>query len=262
MKNAGRRGSGQRLSYGSKDPNNKPGKGIDWGEIRRRSEERLDREWDEGVRNLDTIRHRWMKTLTRDQRKQEFERMIKGKWTPLAIGPDGEPHPTQDEPGKARKQPPKDSKHKGHYRPGSGKTGRRASDLHYDVEAVVRMYVEEEKSPQEISEYYHGKPSYPTIINYLKRRGVFDPTRHRTGGRQERGAQRRRKEVCVNGHDLTLPGATRERFKRRPDGTLRPNGRDCLECAKIRTRQNYSWDKDSRNPKNGGSGTARGRAEE
>lgn len=226
------------FAYGRRGPKPKA-EGLDWDKLKRETNARLDREWDEGVRRNDTIRRRWMKTLSPERLKYEEKMLLEGKYTPLALGEDGEPYATSPEPVLKKKSTGTSSKHKGNYVSGTGKTGRRNGDLFYDIEAIVKMYVEDEMSPQEITDYYHGKPSYPTVINYLKKRGVFDPQRHRSGGRRDRNSyQRQRKDKCSKGHDLTDSDNVIERFRKMPDGSTRPNGRDCKICSRERSRKN------------------------
>ena len=242
VKNSGRIGPHQRLSYGSKDPSQKPGNGINWDKLKRQNEERLDREWEEGVRRNDTIRRRWMKTLSSSRLKQEEQLLLKGKRTPLAIGEDGEPYATGEPQELPKSRPSRAGQHQ-------SKTGRPKGTPYFDVEEIVKLYVEEGLSPQQISNKYGGKPSYPTVVKYLKDRKVFDRDRHRSGGsRDRRSYEKQRQTKCANGHDLTNPDNVLERVRKLPDGTTRPNGRECRICNRERHKKVY---RDMRNKING-----------
>jgi hypothetical protein len=245
MKNAGRRSPSQRLSHGGKDPSEKPGKGIDWDALRLRNEERLDREWDAGLRNPDTIRQRWLRTLTPKERKAEYDLLAQGKRTPLALGVDGEPRKV----GEAT-TPPKNPGG------GTGAGGKPRGTRHFSPDEIIRLYVEEDMAPRDIVTKIGGKPSYPTVIKYLKEAGVFDRDRHRTGGRNENGPQRKPQEKCAKGHDMTIEANVLQRYKKLEDGSTRPNGKECRICNRERQRKynKYKWEKDPRNKKNGGTG--------
>lgn len=228
------------FAYGKKDPKLKPGNGIDWDKLKRQTNERLDREWDEGVRRNDTIRRRWMKTLSPERLKQEEKLLYEGKRTPLVLGVDGEPHPTTHEPQESPKSRPSRA---GQY---TGKTGRPRGTAHYDVDEIVRLYVEENMSPLAIVEKMGGKPAYPTVVGYLKKREVFDPNRHRTGGRRNRDSyEEQRQTHCGKcGADFSKPENVRERVRKLPDGGTRPNGRECVPCSIERKRK---YDAEKRN---------------
>lgn len=62
----------------------------------------------------------------------------------------------------------------------------------------------------------------------LKERGVFVPYRDGHGKPKEP------KGVCVRGHDLSVHG--RVRWKKRFDGVMVSDGRDCMECNRMRGR--------------------------
>lgn len=246
MKHAGRKHGS--LSAGSKDPHN--GRGLDWDKLRAASEARLEEEWDAGIRNPDTIRHRWFKQLDPKQRQRELDNIALGQPSEVLIGADGEPYAT----GVKLVKKAAKSGNRGSNNP----TGRPRGTQKHDVAKIVELYLDKHMSPKEIrEELAPDGPSYETIVKYLKARGVFDPTRHRSGGRRERNSYEiQRKRFCERGHDLDAPGNSRERTKKLPDGTTRPNGRECVPCARKRSRDHYKgWDADPRNPKNGGQGT-------
>lgn len=142
--------------------------------------------------------------------------------------------------------------------------GHRGQGRHpvFDVDEAVRLYSEEHLTPAEVAERL-GVKTATTIIKHLKlREGVYDPQKYKPGGSHPRvrppvrpADSYHRKEVCFRGHDLTLPGATREApLKPGKNGQLIRNGHICVKCKQQQNRDDYNWDEDPRNPKNGGNG--------
>lgn len=115
-----------------------------------------------------------------------------------------------------------------------GKKGRAAP---FDVDQVVRMYVEEKMPISKIALQVGSAPI--TVLRYLKKADVY--TSGRDKGKNLKGAIRPkdtyvRKERCSRDHDLTAEGATYEVWKTRKGKRIR-NGRACVECKKVRDRQ-------------------------
>ena len=137
-----------------------------------------------------------------------------------------------------------------------GNTGR---GLVFDVDEAVRLYSEEHLTPKEIADKL-GIKTAVTIIKKLKDREVYDPKKYRPGGSHSRVSvphrpadSYQRKTVCLRGHDLAQPGATREApLKKGKGGKLVKNGHICVACKRADDQANYNWDEDPRNPKNGG----------
>lgn len=208
MKQAGKKTG--RLAFGHKMPTPSYTGGLDWGRIREQYHARLEEEYERGVRNPDTIAHHEWRQMDAAEKKEAERKLIE-----KAVKP---------------KSPSRV------YQRGSGPTGRKKGQLFqkYDIDEVVRLYVEENMAPIDIVTKMQG-PSYETVINYLKKRDVFDKDRHR---KQPKGAKGPvRNKFCPKcGCDLDLPENSRERFKRMPDGSQRTNGRECVPCCRERNR--------------------------
>lgn len=227
MKQAGRKHG--RLSNGAKDPNS--GVGLNWDAIREARAKRLEEEYERGIRNPDTVEHYELIRLSAEEQK-----LAQKKREEAASRKAFSSTPKSKGTGKGQKKGPR-----------------------WDVDEGVRLYLEENMSPTEIAKALGL--AYETVIKGLKYREVFDPNKHRKAqgaaikGRREYARQ---KYCGVCGTDLDVPGNSRERFKKGPDGTVRKNGRECVPCLERRRKvynEKYSWANDPRNPKNGGQGT-------
>lgn len=194
------------LSHGAKVPDK--GLGLDWDAIREARAKRLDEEIARGVDNAETREH----LLSKEEQDRLYRLRVE-----KALKPSKSPKPSRNS--------------------GEGKAGRPRNTPKYDVDEIVRLYVEEELPPKEIVERLGGTPSYGTVINYLKKRQVFDVKKFRTGGPKGKPLVRpkesysRQQHCGVCGADLDVPGNSRERMD--ANGNL--NGRECVPCARRRS---------------------------
>lgn len=210
VKQAGRK-TGQ-LSYGSKRPRSKEDAGLDWNSIREARARRLEEEYERGIRNPDTIEHHELSKLSpEEQRRKQKEREAR------AVKPE---------------------KIQRDRRPVNQKTGRKKGPR-WDIDEGVRLYTEENMMPKDIATKLGV--SYETVIKGLKFREVFELNKFRARADLKRPPESysRQKYCGVCGADLDAPGNSRERFKKKPDGTLRPNGRECVPCCRRRTNESY-----------------------
>lgn len=185
------------------------GQGLDWDAIRKARDERLEAEVARGIMGPEHEEYLRLKALD-DKARAAEQRALEASMA----------------------RQPKEARYKtsgtgtGEDTPRDRRVGART-----DVGEMVRLYVDEGMAPSAIAKELHV--GYETVIKWLKREQVFDPNRHRGGGRPKRGRDTySRKTHCVNGHDLTLPGAARELTTK--DGA--PNGRECVECSRKRKR--------------------------
>lgn len=201
MKQAGRK-NGQ-LSWGKKAPDH--GQGLDWDAIRLARSRRLDEEAARGIDNEEVREHLALKQMTAEQQAREQQRK-------------------QDAALKKASSQSRISKE-------AMQRGGRHKGPRFDVEKMKRLYAEG-MAPKDIAKEVGC--SYDTCIIWLKKEGVFDRDRHRTGGRRQ---DHRRQKFCgVCGTDLDVPGNSREKVKKMPDGSTRPSGRECIPCGKRRSR--------------------------
>lgn len=200
MKQAGRKSG--RFSDGAKAP--EKGIGLDWDALRRQREQRLEEEIAAGVDNAETREHLRVKEMTERERREDLVRKANAKVSTPRKG-------------------------------GNTTGGRPRGTPKYDVDKMVELYTGEPPvAPMDIAEQIGC--NYDTVITWLKRRGVWDATKFKKTRNnpnikppQRDGAYTQKKE-CDRGHDLTLPGATRQRY--RANGTR--NGRECLKCVASR----------------------------
>lgn len=225
MKQSGRKTGS--LSAGTKAPPSAMG-GLDWDALRKRRAERLEEEWDRGIRNADTIRHRWLSTLTDRERQAEDQRVAEGRPSEVLVGEDGEPYATGQQ---ARKTAPAKT----------DRVKRNRSGPRYDVDRMVELYVEKGMAPKEIAE--EMSISSDTAIKWLKKRGVFDPKRHLGKARRPKNSYTRYQNCPRCGIDMTVPGNAKERTK--PNGAS--NGWECIPCSRERHRRNYWANKNKSN---------------
>lgn len=192
--------------------------GLDWDAIAKKRAARLDDEIARGVDNAETRRH----LMSREEEAQQTQKIFE------------------------KKSPRKSNRDAS--RKGGQKKGPR-----WDVDKGVEMY-ELGTAPKDIA--IELGLSYDTVIKGLKYRGIkLDRNRHRHKLDPATGGKPRNKFCGKCGADLDKPGNSRERVKKRPDGTEVGNGRECVPCTRTRNNRPGRWETDPRNPKNGGSGT-------
>ncbi len=197
-----------------KGPPNKTEQGLDWSKLRAQNHERLAQDAANGSNSPDA--RLWRENKLGDMTPQERDEFF----TAHALRKVGATIPKMNltRADKARG--------------GSSRAPR------IDVPEVVRLYVEEKMKPEDVAKKMGI--AVETVRRHLKIRGVFEPRRHLQGWQgpvENMSSSKPRLEKCDRGHDLTVPGNSRQNFKVGPRGGVTKNGRECLVCRRDRDRE-------------------------